>query len=100
MIPTVARNFTDRKAEAIGSLWSKDVRSTTLERIRLTDEADELVRGLSQPLLLGAGLAYILRNIALPLETHDLLVGRMTEVVPDEAEETWTHKVFERWESE
>ena len=77
-----------RVGEAIESLRGKDVRSATFERLQLTWTADELVKGLSQPLQLGRGLAFVLERISVPLSSHDLIVGRVAERVPDEAERT------------
>ena len=50
----------------------KDVRSTTLERLRKTREADLRVRSLLQPLQLGEGLYHLLDRIELPVESVDL----------------------------
>ena len=86
-----------RVREAIDDLTFKDVRSTTLERIRLTLEADDCVRGLPQPRQLGAGLQYLLERISTPLEPHDLIAGRITEEIPDEAGEALFERALERW---
>jgi len=86
-----------RVREAIDDLTGKDVRSTTLERIRLALEADDQVQGLSQPLQLGAGLQYILERISTPVAERDLIAGRMTEEIPDEAGEALFSRALERW---
>ena len=41
--------------QKLDSVRTKDVRSTTLERLRLTREADRLVQGMPQPLQLAEG---------------------------------------------
>ena len=87
-----------RVTEAIISLREKAVRSTTLERLRLTREADLEVQGMPQPLQLGEGLYYLLDHISLPTSPHDLLVGRIAETVPDEEEEALFQATVEAWE--
>jgi len=86
-----------RVREAVDDLTFKDVRSTTLERIRLTLEADDHVRGLPQPRQLGEGLQYLLERISTPLEPHDLIAGRVAEEIPDEAGEALFERALERW---
>lgn len=78
--------------EALWALTQKPVRTTTLERIRLFHEADERVQGLPQPLQYGNGLKYVLENISLPVREHDLLLGRVSEEVPDEEGEAFFRK--------
>jgi hypothetical protein len=72
-----------RVGEAISELRYKDVHSTTLERLKVTWEADNHVKGLDQPLQLGEGLYYLLDNIAVPVSQNDLILGRILEEVPD-----------------
>lgn len=84
--------------EALDALRFKDVRSTTLERLRLTWEADARVQGLPQTLQLGEGLFYVLDRISVPVAAHDLLLGRMSEQVPGEAEEAFYQACLGRWE--
>jgi formate C-acetyltransferase len=83
--------------EALDSLRYKDVRSTTLERLRLTWEADQRVQGLPQPLQLGEGLSYLLEHIETPVAAHDLLVGRITETVPNAKEEIAFQDILRGW---
>ncbi len=78
--------------EALRALTMKPVQTTTLERIRLFHEADERVKGLPQPLQYGRGLKYVLETISLPLEEHDLILGRVSEEVPDEEGEAFFRK--------
>ena len=68
--------------EALHLLRFKPANSTTLERVRLTAQADRLVEALPQPLQMGRGLQHILDNISIPVEPHDLLIGRISEEVP------------------
>lgn len=84
-------------AEALDALRTKPVRSTTMERLRLTIEADEMVTDLPQPLQLGEGLYHLLNNISTPLAPHDLLAGRITEEVPGEADEALFQDTVVAW---
>jgi trans-4-hydroxy-L-proline dehydratase len=79
-------------------LLTKAVRSTTLERLRKTCEADIHVRGLAQPLQLGRGLYHLLDHIDLPINSDDLLVGRILEEVPDEQGEAFLQTTVAAWE--
>ncbi len=83
--------------EALQSVRHKDVRSTTLERLRLTREADRYVQGLPQPLQLGQGLVYLLERISTPVAAHDLLLGRIAEAVPDPEEESFFQETVRAW---
>ena len=78
-----------RVKEAIKLLREKPIQSTTLERLRVTWEADQHVQGLPQPLQLGEGLFYLLDHIALPVAPDDLILGRILEEVPDAAGEVF-----------
>ena len=84
--------------EAISALTEKPVKSTTLERIRLFTYADEhVVPGLPQPIQYGLGLKYVLEHISLPIQPHDLILGRISEEVPDEEGERFFQEVCERY---
>jgi hypothetical protein len=74
----------NRLDEAVTSLRYKEVKSTSLERLKCTRQADLLVEGLPQPTQLGEGLYYLLDVISLPVSAHDLILGRISEEVPDE----------------
>jgi len=84
-------------SEALDALRFKPVRSATMERLRLTVEADAAVAGLPQPLQLGEGLYYLLDWISLPLVPHDLLAGRISEEVPDAAGEALLQEAVSAW---
>ena len=84
-------------AEAIDALRYKDVRSTTLERVRRTREADLRVQGLPQPLQLGEGLYHLLDRITVPISSHDLIVGRISEEVPDTEGEQFFQTTMDAW---
>jgi pyruvate-formate lyase len=84
--------------EALDALRFKDVRSTTLERLWVTWEADARVQGLSQPLQLGEGLYDLLNRVPVPVAAHDLLLGRMPERVPDAAEEAFYRARLAQWD--
>ena len=77
----------------------KAIRSTTLERLRKTREADLHVGGLAQPLQLGEGLYYLLDHIDVPVEAGDLIVGRICEEVPDEEGEAFFQTTVAAWEN-
>ena len=86
-----------RVQEAIASLCDKDVRSTTLERLRLTREADARVGDLTQPLQLGEGLYFLLDRISVPVHAHDLILGRIEEGVPDPEGEAFFQETLDAW---
>ena len=77
----------------------KDVRSTTLERLRKTREADLHVAGLPQPLQLGEGLYHLLDHIEVPVAATDLLVGRILEEVPDPEGEAFFETMLAAWDN-
>ncbi len=83
----------------MAELVYKDVRSTTLERLRKTREADIRVQGLPQPLQLGKGLYYLLDRIDLPVDPSDLIVGRIHEEVPDPEDEALFQATVEAWKN-
>jgi len=87
-----------RVIEATDSLRSKEVRSTTYRRLCITREADQLVQGHPQPLQLSEGLYDLLDRIPVPVEPHDLLVGRIPERVPNESEERFFWETVRLWE--
>ncbi len=86
-----------RIAEAVQILREKDVRSATMERLRLLWEADAFVRGLPQPLQIGEGLYYLLDHISLPVSPDDLILGRITEEIPDANGEALLQKAAQEW---
>lgn len=87
--------------EAMDALTQKPVKCTTLERIRLFTEADEwLDPDLPQPLKYGLGLGYVLERIEQPIEPYDLILGRITEEVPDEEGEAFFQEVSVRYKRE
>ena len=86
-----------RVEEAISSLCDKEVRSTTLERLRLTREADALVDGLPQPRQLGDGVYHLLDRTSVPVAAHDLILGRTPEEVPDREEEAFFQETLAGW---
>jgi len=68
-----------RVRETLDSLRNKPIKSTTFQRICLSAEADNQVKGMQQPLQLGFGLKYIMERVSVPVKPHDLIVGRMEE---------------------
>ena len=87
-----------RVAEAILVLRHKDVRSTTLERVRLCVEADQHVRDLPQPMQLGEGVHHLLTHIPVPVSPLDLLVGRIDDEVPDADGEALFQQALTDWQ--
>ena len=83
--------------ETLWALRHKHVLSTTLERLRVTLEADAQVQDLTQPLQLGEGLYYLLDHIAVPVAPYDLILGRILEEVPDEAGEEFFQNALKKW---
>lgn len=76
----------------------KDIRSTTLERLHKTREADLHVQSLPQPLQLGEGLYHLLDHIDLPIADNDLLLGRILEEVPDTQGEAFFQATVADWD--
>ena len=96
-IPHSAFRIPHSTDEAISVLRYKDVRSTTLERVRVTREADLHVADLPQPLQLGEGLYILLDRISVPVSSHDLILGRISEEVPDAEGEQFFRQTIETW---
>ena len=86
-----------RIAEALYSIREKDISSATMERLRISWKADECVRELPQQLQLGEGLYYLLENISVPVSPDDLILGRITEEVPDADGEALLEKTAKEW---
>ena len=80
--------------EAIKLLREKPFESTLVERYFLLYEAWDKVKDLPQPLQLGKGLSYVLNNASLPIESHDLLLGRFDDHVPTSEEQSKLDKLF------
>lgn len=74
-------------AEALDKLHNKSPRSTLTERWFLLEEARALYEHLPQPLCMGHGLNYVLEHASLPIEPHDLLLGRFIDKIPTDEEE-------------
>ena len=81
--------------EALDALTGKPMRCTTLERVRLSYEAHHALPELPQPLKFGLGLKYVLERISLPVKATDLLVGLISEEIPDEEGEAFFNMVAE-----
>ncbi len=84
-------------SEAVTLLSEKPVKTTTLERIRIMDEFDELVKNDPQPLRYGRHLKNLLSKVSTPIQPYDLLLGRVTEKVPDDTEEAYLQQVFHKY---
>jgi formate C-acetyltransferase len=86
-----------RITEGLYSIREKDIQSATLERLKLTWEANESVRELPQQLQLGEGLYYLLEHISVPVSPDDLILGRIIEEVPDADGEALLEKTAKEW---
>ncbi len=89
--------FRRRVDEALQILRGKDVRSATMERLRLSWGADAYVHGLPQQLQIGEGLYHLLDRISLPVSPDDLILGRITEEIPDADGEALLKRSSEEW---
>lgn len=84
--------------EAVYALAHKPRTSTTLERVRLFDYADAHIScGDPQPLKYGASVKYVLSHISVPIVEGDLLLGRISEEVPDRNDEEYFQKTCTRF---
>lgn len=100
MVASLSNSTSTRVEEALNSLRFKPLKSTSIERIRLSVQADNLVSDeKSQPLQFGKGVEYILQNISLPIEKHDLIAGRIAEKVLTPEEELEFLSYIERYPS-
>ena len=81
---------------AIRLLREKPQESTLVERYFLIDEAWKATESLPQPLQQGKGLYYVLSRASLPIEAHDLLLGRFDDHVPTKEEQA---RLEEIWQS-
>lgn len=86
-----------RISETLHGIREKDVHSTTIERLRITWDADSLVHGRPQQLQIGEGLYYLLDHIRVPVSPEDLLLGRIAEEVPDAEGEALLKQTAEEW---
>ena len=86
-----------RVEEALWANRDKPVRSTTFERLRLTRQLDERLRGRPQPEQLSEGVCELLDRVTLPVEPHDLLLGRVPEKVPNADEERFFQETVSLW---
>lgn len=83
--------------EALFAIREKDVRSATIERLRVSWESDDHVQGLPQQLQLGEGLYYLLDHISTPVLPYDLILGRVNEEIPDDEGEALLKQTGEKW---
>ena len=80
---------------AVRLLREKPQESTLVERYFLIDEAYLAYPGEPQPIQQGKGLYYVLDRASLPIEPHDLLLGRFDDHVPTEAEQTRLEEIWQ-----
>ena len=83
--------------EADHQLRHKPVRMTTLERVRLFDQANERFRDEPQPAQYGKGLLFVAERVSLPVIPYDLLLGRVPEEVPDGGDEAYFQEVCQKF---
>ena len=86
-----------RIEESLYAIREKDLRSATMERLRIAWEANAAVDGLPQQLQLGEGLYYLLDHISVPVSPDDVILGRITEEIPDEEGEALLEKTAKEW---
>ena len=86
-----------RIAEALYSTREKEILSATLERLRLSWEAHEFVSHFPQQLQIGEGIYHLLNHISVPVSPDDLILGRITEEVPDTDGEALLEKTAKEW---
>ena len=91
-------NASERRIkEALYAIREKDIKSATIERLRITWKADEYVQGLPQQLQIGEGLYYLLDNISTPISPDDLILGRISEEIPDDNGEELLKHTAQKW---
>lgn len=83
-----------RVAEALDQLRDKDTRATTLERLVLTHAAWLRHRDLPQPLQFAAIVGDLLQQIEVPVRRHDLLLGRIREILPNPEQEAQFREIL------
>jgi trans-4-hydroxy-L-proline dehydratase len=66
-----------------------DDRTLFLERLEILDECAARYAGLTAGQRFGHTLMALLSRIATPIDEDDLIVGRVPEVLPTEAQEAW-----------
>ena len=80
---------------AVRLLREKPQESTLVERYFLIDQAYLAYPNEPQPIQQGKGLYYVLDRASLPIEQHDLLLGRFDDHVPTEAEQTRLEEIWQ-----
>lgn len=83
--------------ESLFAIREKHIRSATIERLRITWDAERVVAGLPQQLQIGEGLYYLLDHISVPVSPDDLILGRIQEELPDEAGEALLANTLDKW---
>ena len=73
--------------EAEKALTEKPLLSTAVERFLILNEIKEEGKDLPQPRLFAHQLSTLLKRVSVPIETHDLIVGRMVDRELTESEE-------------
>lgn len=82
--------------ETLDVLRNKPINSTFYERLELLENELIRYRALPQPLRQGYAHAYFLENISCPVQKHDILLGRIVEIVPDKDQEKYFQEVLEK----
>ncbi len=79
---------------AVRLLREKPQESSLVERYFLIDEAWRTYESLPQPLQMGKGLYDVLSRASLPIEPHDLLLGRFDDHVPTPEEQAHLEEIW------
>ena len=74
-------------AEAKDSLENKPLLATSAERFLILDEIIPSLNELSQPRLFSKTLSELLKRVSLPIEKHDIIIGRCVDRELTEEEE-------------
>ena len=86
-----------RIEESLHAIREKDIRSATIERVRIVWNADRVVEGLPQQIQIGEGLYYLLEHISVPVSPDDVILGRILEDVPDDDGEALLARTADAW---
>ncbi|MBS7262719.1 MAG: hypothetical protein KIG36_03845 [Eubacteriales bacterium] len=93
---TLQEKYEAARAETLEQLRFKDFRSAFIERIYLMNEAYDLYRLLPQPLAFGYAVWYMADRSSLPIEPHDLILGRVVQRVPTPEEDVFIAAAIQR----
>lgn len=79
--------------EAVTSLTTKPIESTTFERIWLFNEAHKLYKNLPYQQYYSKTIYYLLKNCQTPIKPYDLILGRIEDRILTDEEEAFFQSV-------